>query len=77
MQGIRRATTTQGGCDGDQRGARAQGNAPNDREPGGPQARLTGEEPDPSQAQDRTEGDVGAPQEGGADSAVDAAREGG
>jgi hypothetical protein len=47
-----------------------------DLEQGTPQDRLLDEDPSPEESQDRPHGDVGAPQEGGADSAADAAREG-
>jgi hypothetical protein len=46
---------------------------PEDREQGTPQGQLTNEEPQPS---DESEG-FGAEEEGGADSAADAAGEGG
>jgi hypothetical protein len=48
-----------------------------DRGQGTPQGRLLDEEPAPEESQERAQGDVGAPQEGGADSPGDAAREGG
>jgi hypothetical protein len=45
-----------------------------DREQGTPQGQLTNEEPESGESQ---EGGFGAPEEGGADSAADAAGEGG
>jgi hypothetical protein len=48
-----------------------------DREQGTPQEQLLGDDPPPEESQDRPQGDVGAPQEGGADSPADAGREGG
>jgi len=48
-----------------------------DREEGTPQGRLLGDEPHPDDSDDRQERDVDAPQEGGADSPANAAREGG
>ena len=48
-----------------------------DLEQGTPQDELLGEEPGPDEDQHRSQGDVGAPAEGGADSPEDAAREGG
>ncbi len=50
---------------------------PDDREQGTPQERLEDEGVAPEEGQDRPQGDVGAPEEGGADSPADAAREGG
>ena len=48
-----------------------------DREEGTPEGRLMNEEPAPDERDDSPQGDIGAPEEGGADSAADAAREGG
>jgi hypothetical protein len=48
-----------------------------DLEQGTPQEQLVGDEPSPDESEARPQGDVGAPQEGGADSPSDAAREGG
>jgi hypothetical protein len=48
-----------------------------DREEGSPQGRLLGDEPSPDDRQNEEQGGIGAPQEGGADSADEAAREGG
>jgi hypothetical protein len=48
-----------------------------DREQGTPQDKLLNDEPGSAESQERTQGDVGAVEEGGADSPADAAREGG
>ena len=50
---------------------------PQDKEPGTPQEELEDEKVPNEEREDRPQGDVGAPQEGGADSPADAGREGG